>query len=96
MSEYLRIMQAISDTKLIEICELEVDDGSFKRIGHMPILRSEAVGNVWIDLVSDDGDILSDAPHHVSPYHGRWLLGEFFRLPDSIVDRVKLIKSDVK
>ena len=91
----LNISQVNADTsEAVDVCLLEVSDGTYNQIQRMPFQfrKAEEVWQAWdvvIDLMDDEQNLIADVAVVIPPHSAAWLLGEFFSLPKKIVKKIK-------
>ena len=92
--ETLWITQIDEEEQLRDIVRIEGPRGTFSRLQRMPAAEDpgQAVpGNCLIDLLDDQDDLVGD-PVTVSPQQARWLLQDFFGMPEEVWSKVVVVK----
>lgn len=91
----LNISQVNADaSEAVDICLLEVADSVYNRIERMPFQFRKGseplqAGDVVIDLMDEEQNLIADSPLVIPPHSAVWLLETFFKAPKKIVKKVK-------
>lgn len=98
--EYLSVQQVTADGSATnEICDMQVADGAFNQISRMPFkFRKDdqplQAGDVMIDLMDADFNLIGDSPLVIPPHSAVWLLGTFFKVSKKVVKKIKAVDRD--